>query len=133
MLKIRPQHVTALAAQQADGFTRRMMIHLREIFSEEVAALDDAALKAFVENNDSWDQANVDNLVSAGHRLPARGSPPGVDLFGALTQFAPGIFISEATLPHIGADLIVKHVKLHFSATTAAGASVWVDAPVTIK
>jgi hypothetical protein len=52
---------------------------------------------------------------------------------GALTQRAPGVFTSEATLPHIGADLIVKHIKLHFSATTAAGTSVSVDAPVTIK
>jgi hypothetical protein len=70
MLKIRPQHVTALAAQQADGFTRRMMIHLREIFSEEVAALDDAALKAFVEKvcaqAEEWDvtdEPQVERLI----------------------------------------------------------------------
>jgi hypothetical protein len=52
---------------------------------------------------------------------------------GTLTQRAPGVFTSEATLPHIGADLIVKHVKLHFTATTAGGTSVSVDVPVTIK
>src|SRR5271166_2718364 len=52
---------------------------------------------------------------------------------GALTQSAPGIFTSEATLPHVGADLLVKHIKLHFTATTAAGASVSVDVPVTYK
>ena len=49
MLKIRPQHMNALAAQQAQGFVRRMMIHLREIFLEEVVSLDDKKLKAFVE------------------------------------------------------------------------------------
>ncbi|MDR3719929.1 MAG: hypothetical protein P4K98_14110 [Bryobacteraceae bacterium] len=49
MLKIRPDHMNALAIQQAGGFTRRMMVHLRAIFPVEVAALDDEALKAFVE------------------------------------------------------------------------------------
>jgi hypothetical protein len=52
---------------------------------------------------------------------------------GALTQSAPGIFTSEARLPHVGADLVVKHIKLHFTATTAAGVSVSVDVPVTYK
>lgn len=59
MLKIRPEHVTALAGQQAGGFTRRMMVHLREIFPAEVAALNDEELKAFVEKvcaqADEWD------------------------------------------------------------------------------
>jgi hypothetical protein len=49
LLKIRPEHVSALAVQQTQGFVRRMMTHLREIFPEEVVSLDDPRLKAFVE------------------------------------------------------------------------------------
>jgi hypothetical protein len=49
MLKIRPEHLTALADQQASGFTARMMLHLREVFPAEVARLDEAKLFAFIE------------------------------------------------------------------------------------
>jgi hypothetical protein len=49
VLKIRSEHMSALAGQQTQGFVRRMTTHLREIFPEEVAFLDDERLKAFVE------------------------------------------------------------------------------------
>jgi hypothetical protein len=49
MLKIRPQHTTALEVQQAAGFIRRMKLHLREIFPVEVAQLDDENLRILIE------------------------------------------------------------------------------------
>jgi hypothetical protein len=49
MLKIRPEHMNALAKQQVAGFTARMVLHLREVFPAEVAGLDDAKLRLFVE------------------------------------------------------------------------------------
>ena len=49
MLKIRPEHLTALAAQEATGFVARMRLHLREVFPEEVAGLDDSKLNVFIE------------------------------------------------------------------------------------
>jgi hypothetical protein len=49
---------------------------------------------------------------------------------GTLTQAAPGVFVSEATLPHVGGPLVI-HIKLHFAAYTADGKSVSVDVPVS--
>ena len=49
MLKIRSEHIDALASRQTEGFAGRMMAHLREMFSEEVAHLDDRKLRAFVD------------------------------------------------------------------------------------
>jgi hypothetical protein len=48
MLKIRDEHLNAFCAQQASGFTARMVRHLREIFVTEVARLDDAKLHALI-------------------------------------------------------------------------------------
>jgi hypothetical protein len=70
VLKIRTEHMSALAEQQAQGFVRRMMTHLREVFPEEVAALDDRKLKAFVETvcakAEKWgivEETHVERLV----------------------------------------------------------------------
>lgn len=49
MLKIRPEHLSALAEQQASGFVERMRLHVREVFHVEVAGLDDLKLKALIE------------------------------------------------------------------------------------
>jgi hypothetical protein len=49
---------------------------------------------------------------------------------GTLTQAGPGVFVSEATLPHVGGPLVI-HIKLHFAAYTADGKSVSVDVPVS--
>ena len=70
MFRIRPDHINALAQQQAAGFTRRMMAHLREAFPAEVSALDDVALKAFVEKvcarAEEWDiveEPHIERLI----------------------------------------------------------------------
>ena len=65
MLKIRSQHLDALAAQQAGGFAGRMVRHLREVFPEEVAGLDDEILRAFVEKVRA--QAAVWSIVEESH------------------------------------------------------------------
>ena len=49
MMQIRPQHLSALEVQQVSGFVGRMLLHLREVFPDEVAGLDDAAVRALVE------------------------------------------------------------------------------------
>ena len=49
MLRIRTDQIDALSKQQESGFTNRMAAHLREVFPEEVARLDDARLRLFVE------------------------------------------------------------------------------------
>ena len=50
MLKIRPEHMNALAKQQVAGFTARMVLHLREVFPAEVAGLDDAKLRLLLKS-----------------------------------------------------------------------------------
>jgi len=49
MLKITSAHITALGEQQAREFVRRMALHLREVFGQEVAALGEKQLRLFVE------------------------------------------------------------------------------------
>jgi len=86
VLKIRPEHMSALAAQQAEGFVRRMTSHLREIFPDEVASLDDQRLKGFVERvcarAEEWgivEEPHVERLVElfAGFEQLRRTPPPG--------------------------------------------------------
>jgi hypothetical protein len=45
MLKIRSEHVDALASDQAAGFAARMAAHLRELFPAKTARLDDEHLR----------------------------------------------------------------------------------------
>jgi len=49
MLRIRSSQIEALSKQQEAGFTCRMAAHLREVFPDEVARLDDPCLRLFVE------------------------------------------------------------------------------------
>jgi hypothetical protein len=70
MLKIRPEHLNALAHQQATGFVERMRLHLREVFATEVAGLDDSNLKALIEKicaqGEQWritNEALVERLI----------------------------------------------------------------------
>ena len=49
MLRIRKEHMSALAGQQTAGFTSRMVSHLREVFADQVAGLDDESLRLFVD------------------------------------------------------------------------------------
>ncbi|MCU1234747.1 MAG: hypothetical protein JWP63_2714 [Candidatus Solibacter sp.] len=49
MLKIRDEHLRALALQQRTCFIGRMAGHLRETFSADVSALDNERLRKFVE------------------------------------------------------------------------------------
>lgn len=48
MLKIRPEHLSALAEQQAAGFVERMRLHLRDVFAIEVSGLDDLKLNELI-------------------------------------------------------------------------------------
>jgi len=48
IFRIRPEHLQRLAEQQAESFTARMTMHLREMFSAEVEQFDDAALALIV-------------------------------------------------------------------------------------
>ncbi len=49
MFQITSRHIEALEAQQAVVFAVRMAAHLREVSPDEVAGLDDAALRSLVE------------------------------------------------------------------------------------
>jgi hypothetical protein len=48
MFRIRPGHIEGLAEQQAEGFTLRMVAHLREVFPDEVGEFDDASLSLII-------------------------------------------------------------------------------------
>jgi hypothetical protein len=70
MLKIRVEHMRALAGQQTAGFATRMAQHLRDMFPEEVRPLDDARLRLFVDiiraRAEKWgiaDEAHVERLI----------------------------------------------------------------------
>ena len=51
---------------------------------------------------------------------------------GTLTQSAPGVFTSEATLPHVG-GLMAVGISLHIVATDASGTAATADVPVHYK
>ena len=81
------------------------------------------------------------NHLRAGGPIAIRvtTSPDVVKVFvgngkhsGALTQLAPGTFVSSSSLPHLGGFATVA-IPLHFTATDAAGKSTSVDVPVTYR
>ena len=70
MLRIREGHIEALSGQQAAGFSTRMAAHLREQFPDEVASLDEARLRMFIDKvrakGEEWgivDEAQVERLI----------------------------------------------------------------------
>jgi hypothetical protein len=54
-------------------------------------------------------------------------------LSGTLRQTAPGVFMTEATLPKIGLLFGGAHVKIHFEAKTATGETAAADVPVSYQ
>ncbi len=70
MLRIRAEHLAALEVQQASGFADRMMLHLREMFAEEVFGLDDDLLRSFANRvsaiGEEWgitEEPHVERLI----------------------------------------------------------------------
>lgn len=70
MLRIRSQHLDAAATHQAAHFSDRMVSHLREVFSEEVSALNDDQLRLLVgkvcEQGEEWEiveEPDVERLI----------------------------------------------------------------------
>jgi hypothetical protein len=70
MLRIRPEHLDAAAVQQKGHFVERMMAHLREVFAEEVAKLNDDQLRLLVgkvcQQGEEWEiveETQVERLL----------------------------------------------------------------------
>jgi hypothetical protein len=108
MLKVRAEHLTPLSDQQAAGFTARMVLHLREVFPQEVAPLDDAKLQAFIEK-----------VCAQGERWGIRQEPLVERLIELFVSFEE---LRRDPLPRSIGDSIAR--ILHARRSTSAGARV---------
>ena len=96
MFRIRPGHMDGLAAQQVDGFAERMCVHLREVFPEEVAPLDEESLRLFVEKvrvqGEEWgmvQEQEVEGLIELFACFPELRHRPLPEWIGAIMEY-PG-------------------------------------------